>query len=93
MGSIPAASGFSYFGFDDSKNSEKNPTLGQGVTQFGVFLKKEEVVSEIFFPKNLKLGQGLTQCGVFFRILSAAGFEEFNQTWEFWKNFKNLRKT
>ena len=80
MGSIPAASGFSYFGFDDSKNSEKNPTLRQGLTQFGVFLKKEKLVSKFFSQKNRKLGQGLTQCGVFFRILSAAGFEEFNQT-------------
>ena len=58
MGSIPAAGGFSYFGFDDSKNSEKNPTLGQGVTQFGVFLKKEEVVSEIFFSKKPQTGSG-----------------------------------
>ena len=58
MGSIPAASGFSYFGFDDSKNSEKNPTLGQGLTQSRVFLKKEEVVSKIFFSKKLQTGSG-----------------------------------
>ena len=39
MGSIPTGGGFSYFGFDDSKNSEKNPELGQALTQFGVFFR------------------------------------------------------